>query len=162
MSRTRTLLYFFAIGIAFLFIEIAFIQRFIQFLHHPLYAVSVVLTAFLLFAGLGSLWTSRLRTGRRGVALAVGGIVLLGLLYLQVLGPVFSELVFLPITWRVPVSILLIAPLAFCMGMPFPLGMARLAAAEGIERIEASRWLRPAMDQAIPAGRVDEAVPGGA
>ena len=126
VSRTRTLLYFFAIGIAFLFIEIAFIQRFIQFLHHPLYAVSVVLTAFLLFAGLGSLWTSRLRTGRRGVALAVGGIVLLGLLYLQVLGPVFSELVFLPIGWRIAVSALLIAPLAFCMGMPFPLGMSRL------------------------------------
>jgi hypothetical protein len=126
VSRTRTLLYFFAIGIAFLFIEIAFIQRFIQFLHHPLYAVSVVLTAFLLFAGLGSLWTSRLRAGRRGVALAVGGIVLLGLLYLQVLGPVFSELVFLPIGWRIAVSALLIAPLAFCMGMPFPLGMSRL------------------------------------
>jgi hypothetical protein len=52
--------------------------------------------------------------------------VLLGLLYLQVLGPVFSELVFLPIGWRIAVSALLIAPLAFCMGMPFPLGMSRL------------------------------------
>jgi hypothetical protein len=59
----------------------------------------------------------------------VSVIGLLGLVYLLVLGPLFSELVFLPITWRVPVSILLIAPLAFCMGMPFPLGMARLAAA---------------------------------
>ena len=133
VSRARTVLYFFAIGISFLFIEIAFIQRFIQFLHHPLYAVSVVLTAFLVFAGLGSAWTSRRHAGRRTVTRAVAGIVLLGLLYLLVLGPLFSELVSLPITWRVPVSILLIAPLAFCMGMPFPLGMARLAnAAPGL------------------------------
>ena len=52
--------------------------------------------------------------------------MLLGLLYLQVLGPVFNELVFLPIGWRIAVPALLIAPLAFCMGMPFPLGMSRL------------------------------------
>ena len=51
-----------------------------------------------------------------------------GLLYLLALGPLFSELVSLHIGWRVLVSVLLIAPLAFCMGMPFPLGMARLAA----------------------------------
>jgi spermidine synthase len=127
VSRARTGLYFFAIGIAFLFIEIAFIQRFIQFLHHPLYAVSVVLTAFLVFAGIGSAWTSR-RHGGGAVARAVGGIVVLGLFYLLALGPVFSELVHLSIAWRVLVSVLLIAPLAFCMGMPFPLGMARLAA----------------------------------
>ncbi len=128
VSRARTGLYFFAIGISFLFIEIAFIQRFIQFLHHPLYAVSVVLTAFLVFAGLGSAWTSRRHGGRRAVARAAAGIVVLGLLYLLALGPVFGELVSLPITGRILVSVLLIAPLAFCMGMPFPLGMARLAA----------------------------------
>ncbi len=57
----RIVLYFFAIGLAFLFIEIAFIQKFILFLHHPLYAVATVLTAFLVFAGLGSAALSRLR-----------------------------------------------------------------------------------------------------
>jgi hypothetical protein len=126
VSRRRTVLYFFAIGIAFLFIEIAFIQRFIQFLHHPLYAVSVVLTAFLVFAGLGSAWTARTTNGRRTAAGAVTGIVLLGLLYLPGLGPLFGELIHLPAVWRVAISVLLIAPLAFCMGMPFPLGMSRL------------------------------------
>jgi spermidine synthase len=128
ISRVRTVLYFSAIGIAFLFIEIAFIQRFIQFLHHPLYAVSVVLTAFLVFAGLGSAWTARRRDGARTVAGAVTGIVMIALLYLPALGPLFSELVSLHISLRILVTVLLIAPLAFCMGMPFPLGMARLAA----------------------------------
>ncbi len=55
----RIMVYFAAIGTAFMFIEIAFIQKFILFLHHPLYAVSVVLCAFLVFAGLGSLLSAR-------------------------------------------------------------------------------------------------------
>ena len=74
--------YFSASGLAFLFIEIAFMQKFVLFLHHPLYAVSVVLTAFLVFAGLGSAWTSRRHDNRRTVTRAVAGIALLGLLYL--------------------------------------------------------------------------------
>jgi len=47
----RFLVYFAAVGTAFMFVEIAFIQKFILFLHHPLYAVSVVLSTFLVFAG---------------------------------------------------------------------------------------------------------------
>jgi hypothetical protein len=46
--------YFFLLGLAFLFIEMAFIQKFILFLSHPLYSVAVVLAGFLVFAGLGS------------------------------------------------------------------------------------------------------------
>ena len=47
-------LYFLAIGLAFMFMEIAFIQKFVLFLAHPLYAVAVVLCAFLVFAAAGS------------------------------------------------------------------------------------------------------------
>ncbi|MDP1850611.1 MAG: hypothetical protein Q8K79_22660, partial [Solirubrobacteraceae bacterium] len=47
-------LYFLAIGFAFMFMEIAFIQKFVLFLAHPLYAVAVVLCAFLVFAAAGS------------------------------------------------------------------------------------------------------------
>ena len=47
-------LYFLAIGLAFMFMEIAFIQKFLLFLSHPLYAVAVVLCAFLVFAAAGS------------------------------------------------------------------------------------------------------------
>ena len=46
-----------------MFIEIAFIQKFVLFLSHPLYAVAVVLFAFLLFAGTGSAASRRWRDG---------------------------------------------------------------------------------------------------
>ena len=58
-SRRRVLVYFAAIGLAFMFIEIAFIQKFVLFLSHPLYAVAVVLFAFQLFAGIGSAASKR-------------------------------------------------------------------------------------------------------
>ena len=53
-SRTRIVVYFFSIGLGFLFLEIAFIQKFILFLGHPLYAAAVVLAIVLVFAGMGS------------------------------------------------------------------------------------------------------------
>ena len=62
-SRGRVVIYFLAIGFAFMFIEIAFIQKFVLYLSHPLYAVAVVLFAFLLFAGIGSAVSKRLQDG---------------------------------------------------------------------------------------------------
>lgn len=123
----RVLVYFIAIGLAFLFIEIAFIQKFILFLHHPLYAAAVVLAAFLIFAGLGSAWSRRhadTHNYRKGVNIAVSGIVALGILYILALGPLFEMLITLPVALKIIITIALIAPLAFCMGMPFPLALA--------------------------------------
>ncbi len=119
----RIMAYFGAVGTAFMFIEIAFIQKFILFLHHPLYAVSVVLCSFLVFAGLGSLVSAR--WSKRGALPAViGGIGILCLLYVLVLPVLFDSLVHTPGAFKIVISGLLIAPLAFLMGMPFPLGLA--------------------------------------
>ena len=124
--------YFFSLGIAFLFVEIAFIQKFILFLSHPLYAVAVVLSGFLVFAGLGSACSVRMASrlevrGWSPVTVAVAGIVLLALGYITLLPLLFDSLIGLADGARMAVSIMLIAPLAFCMGMPFPLGLQRLA-----------------------------------
>jgi hypothetical protein len=124
--------YFFLLGLAFLFVEMAFIQKFTLFLSHPLYSVAVVLAGFLVFAGLGSLasgWWAR-RCGarlQRGVRFAVAAITALVLLYLWLLPALFERLIGLADASRVAVSLLAIAPLAFCMGIPFPLGLQRLA-----------------------------------
>jgi spermidine synthase len=133
----RVAVYFLAIGLAFLFVEIASIQRFILFLSHPLYATSVVLCGFLVFAGLGSgaaaalehrLEVSRIAPGISPITLAVAGIALLALPYLLVLPPLFDLLMPLSDIAKIPISLALIAPLAFCMGMPFPLALSRVAA----------------------------------
>jgi len=129
VPRSMVMAYFFILGLAFLFIEIAFIQKFLLFLHHPLYAIAVVLSSFLVFSGLGSAWLGRVSPDNRGKLLsqAVTAIVVLGTVYLLSLGLLLEQLATLPDVMRILISVFLIAPLAFCMGMPFPLGLARLA-----------------------------------
>ncbi len=127
--------YFTALGIAFLFIEIAYIQKLVLFLGHPLYAVSVALTGFLVFAGLGAgvsaMLERRLRqAGFSAIDAAVLGIAVVALSYLAALPPLFDGLSGLSDPLRVTFSLALIAPLAFFMGMPFPLGLARVAQAD--------------------------------
>jgi spermidine synthase len=129
VRRLATGTYFAALGLAFLFVEIAFIQKFMLFLHHPVLAVAVVLTAFLVFAGLGSLIAARVPARMAG-RLVTGAVLAIGLtvtLYLVVLPTaVFTPLVGAPAGVRAAVAVALVALLALPMGMPFPAGMARL------------------------------------
>ena len=130
LPTARVALYFLSIGLAFMFIEIAFIQKFVLFLAHPLYAVAVVLCAFLVFAAVGSWLAGRgkKRDGQQQKCdLAVMVLGALSLLYLAILPGLFQALIHLPDTAKIAISVLLIAPLAVCMGMPFPTGMMRLA-----------------------------------
>ncbi len=132
-SRRRQMgSYFFLLGLAFMFIEIAFIQKFILFLGHPVFAVAVVLSGFLVFAGIGSACARRMlqfatTLGRSPVDLAVAGIVIVTVLYLFALPRLFDQLIVLSPLATVAASLLLIAPLAFFMGMPLPLGLAQTA-----------------------------------
>ena len=119
--------YFLSLGVGFMFIEMSFIQKFLLLLANPTYAVAVVLCAFLLFAGIGSLFSLKLRTvgrlRRYPIAVAIGMLSLLALVYLQLLPPIFHRCLASSEALKIAVSIGLIAPLAFFMGMPFPLGI---------------------------------------
>lgn len=137
-------LYFGALGLAYLFLEIAFIQKLMLFLSHPVYAIAVVLLAFLVFSGFGSAFADkrmgRVRDGTLGegasgavtrpgslVGLAVVLIAALVGLYLIVLPPLFSAWSGWAGPARVAVSLALLAPIAFLMGIPFPTGLQIVA-----------------------------------
>jgi spermidine synthase len=126
--RRRVLVYFGAIGLGFMFLEIAFIQRLMLFLSHPLYAVSVALGGFLIFAGLGSGASRALAARKASLWPVVTALGALGLGSLAGLPLLFELLDPLGEIGRVLAGLIAIAPLAFTMGMPFPLGMARLGA----------------------------------
>lgn len=117
--KGRVFLYFFLLGIGYLFVEIPLIQRFILFLGHPVYALGAVLFALLTFSGLGSLSSPRLSLG--------WGLLLLGamiFLYPFLLPFLFRSLLGLGLGLRLLSSILILAPLGFLMGLPFPKGIA--------------------------------------
>ena len=130
--RLRIAVYFLGLGMAFLFIEMASIQRFVLFLGHPLYAVAVVLCAFLVCAGVGAGFAARLarRCGgeERAVGVAVAGIAVIAGLHVAILPEVLAWLEAWAPAARVAAALVVIAPLAVCMGLPFPLGLAWTAA----------------------------------
>jgi hypothetical protein len=128
-ARLRVLVYFAGIGVAFLFVEIAWIQRLRLFIGQPVLAATTVLAAFLVFAGLGSLWSQRrpVEMERRLLWLAVSVIGLLSLFYLWALPAWLDHWSMLPTVWRMLVAFILMAPLAFAMGIPFPLGLRRFS-----------------------------------
>jgi spermidine synthase len=129
IGRWRVAIYFMALGFGFIFIEIAFIQRFTLFLGHPLAAVAVVLAAFLVFAGFGSGVSQRFSERRRfAVAIAAASIVGIAGLYLLALPFIFLSLIALPLLAKAAIATCLIAPLGFAMGLPFPLGLGQVAA----------------------------------
>jgi spermidine synthase len=127
--RATVVGYFLAIGLAFLFIEIAFMQTFVRFLSHPVYAIAVVLAGFLVFAALGSRMT--LRAGDtpprpRDAGMPVLVIAAICIAYTLSLEEILEHFVHIPWRWRMVVTLALIAPLATAMGMPFPVGLQSL------------------------------------
>jgi len=116
-----TLLYFMMIGLAFMCVEISLMQQFILFLGQPTYSVTLVLFSLLLFSGIGSYSSKRVSWKK--------GFLFLGLfLLLLILGLHFSIHSFLGLElhFKIVIGLVVLAPLSFFMGMPFPTGIAAL------------------------------------
>jgi SAM-dependent methyltransferase len=121
-------LYFSCLGLGYMFVEIGLMQRFVLFLAHPAYSIPVVLGTLLLSSGAGSLVAPRLPWPApqriRLVLLTIAGILALLLVALR---PAFEAALGLPFGMRVAISIAMLAPVGFVMGMPFPLGISAVA-----------------------------------
>ena len=121
------LLYFLAIGAGYILIEVALIQKLVLFLGHPTYALTVVIFSMLVSSGLGSFFSRQVVNDRNGrlvavLAVAAGLVAMLA----AVVQPVLAAGVGLPLAVKMIVTILLIAPAGFVMGIPFPTGLRLL------------------------------------
>ncbi len=121
------LLYFVAVGLGFIVIEIALIQRFVLFLGHPTYAMTVVVFLMLLSGGMGSFASKYWLNGRLRVRAVLGAIILLVTVYSFLLQNVLGALVGLPFPEKLLLCAMLLVPLGFLMGMPFPAGLREIA-----------------------------------
>ncbi len=123
------LLYFVAVGLGYILVEIAFIQRFVLFLGHPTYALTVVIFLLMLSSGAGSLfsriWIPKAEMGWVPLILVVATL----LAYIFFLPSRLAALVGMDFGFRLFVSGVLLIPLGFVMGMPFPTGLRALASA---------------------------------
>ena len=123
----RALLFFLFIGAGYILIQVALIQKFVLFLGHPTYALTVIIFSMLLSSGLGSFASKRLICGEPSrlksvLLLITSAIVALAL----IIAPVAEGGVALALPLKVLISVALIAPVGFVMGMPFPTGLMLL------------------------------------
>jgi hypothetical protein len=120
----RALSYFALLGLAYLFIEIAFIQKMILGLENPSYASSTVIASVLISSGIGSLLSRRfsvLKSPR--VLLVLAGVALC---YGVLLSAIIAGISHYPLIAKISLSFLLLMPAGLLMGLPFPLGIAIL------------------------------------
>ena len=121
------LLYFLFIGAGYILIEVALIQKFVLFLGHPTYALTVVIFSMLVSSGIGSAASRRLIGRDEGRLIKVlGAAVVLVAVLAAAAGSLLTALVGLPVPVKMAISVALIGPLGFVMGMPFPIGLKRL------------------------------------
>lgn len=124
----RWVVYFFGLGAGYILLEVACMQRFVLFLGNPGYAISVVLLTFLIFSGLGAAVAGRSADPRRTLLAALLGVIALVIVLAFVLHPLFEATLRLPIAGRIALTVAVLAPAAFVMGMPFPSGLRLLSA----------------------------------
>lgn len=123
-TLTPPVAYFSAIGLGFMLIEIAQMQRLMVFLGHPVYGLSVVLFTILIFSGIGSATVGAQTTGRAAMFSRMTAL-LVTLALVGFLTPMVTEWTRSQATeMRILISVALLAPPAFCMGMMFPLGLS--------------------------------------
>jgi hypothetical protein len=121
----RTSGYFICLGIGFMLIEIPLIQKFILYLGHPTLAFAWSVFALLIGGGIGSnissleLW----RIGKEKRHLAGLAVCLYAVILITVAPLIFRETFDLSVLVKGLISILLVLPLGFFMGMPFPFGI---------------------------------------
>ena len=123
-GKGRFLVYFSGLGLGFVLIEVAVIQKLTLFLGQPVYSLTVTLFSLLVFTGLGSLVLGgRVATDDKRIwAVPIGLAAYIGF-FLLISSLLVSHLIGLPLGARIAVTALLLAPMGFLLGVPFAYGL---------------------------------------
>ena len=124
----RSVVLFSMLGVGFMLVEISLIQRFVLFLGQPVLSLTALLFSLLVGAGVGSMCSGRLASDKitKGITIAAASIVTMLLLYTFLLPIIFEQLLGLGLTIRLLATVVILIPLGFLMGFPFPLGIRLL------------------------------------
>jgi len=126
-GKLSILIYFLLLGLAYMFLEMGFIQKLTLLIGHPVFGVGVTLVGFLVFSGCGSLLSDKLfRSPVRRIRIAVLAIIIIGVVEIILMKSSFNWLVGFSRPVRILLGLAITGPPAFFMGMPFPSGLKQL------------------------------------
>jgi predicted membrane-bound spermidine synthase len=111
----------------FILIELALLQKLILLMGNPTMTFALLLFTLLISSGAGSLLSARIaKNNMKNLVFIIGGIAGLGILYFLFLPLIIYSTIAEPIEAKAAVSIAILAPIGFLMGMPLPTGMRLL------------------------------------
>lgn len=123
------LFYFLAIGVGYILIEVALIQKFVLFLGHPTYALTVVIFSMLVSSGFGSFVSRRIVADKNSrLILVLAGVAATVAVLAMLVTPLLTGGVGLPLAVKILLTVAMLAPAGFVMGIPFPTGLRLLEA----------------------------------
>ncbi|HET6779580.1 MAG TPA: hypothetical protein VFH09_00295, partial [Nitrososphaera sp.] len=121
--------FFAAIGMGFILIELALLQKLILLLGNPTMTFAILLFTLLISSGSGSLVSSRIaKNSMKNLVFVIAGIAALGISYVVFLPPIIYSTIAEPFQVKAAVSVAVLVPIGFLMGMPLPTGMRLLKA----------------------------------
>jgi len=121
---SSVIIYFAALGAGFILVELALLQKFILLLGNPTMTFAILLFTMLLSSGIGSLTSTRLmKIGPKNLTFVISGIAAIGFLYTIMLPSLIYSIISEDFIVKVAVSVGVLVPIGFLMGMPLPTGM---------------------------------------
>ena len=117
-------LYFFAVGSGFMFIELFFIKKYILLFGDPVISFTVVVAGILIFSSFGGAWVQQKE--KSVLKRALPGLIAFLLLGAFTLDELMTYLLRFSNIWRYAGAVLILFPIGFLMGLPFPVGMRDL------------------------------------
>ncbi|MFO7524874.1 MAG: hypothetical protein R6W68_05435, partial [Ignavibacteriaceae bacterium] len=132
-NKIRTLLYFSGLGFGYMFIEIILIQRFTLYFGNVIYAAASVVCLMLVSSGIGSFVSQKINLNTRSMVIILTVIISSLIIYTVFLSGILKLTIGYELNSKILLAILVIAPPAFFMGMPFPLGLRSLSLNDEIQ-----------------------------
>ena len=126
-NKKWVLMYFSGLGVAYMFLEMVFIQHFTFYFGEPTYAASATLGILLFTSGLGSYYSGKSQNNKKmrlAIPLVIAAILVL---YAFVLSPILTATIGIALPLKIMIAVVLLGTLGFFLGMPFPIGIDYLS-----------------------------------
>jgi hypothetical protein len=126
-NKKWVLMYFSGLGLAYMFLEMVFIQHFTFYFGEPTYAASATLGILLFTSGLGSYYSGKFQNNKKmrlAIPLVIAAILVL---YAFVLSPILTATIGIALPLKIMIAVVLLGTLGFFLGMPFPIGIDYLS-----------------------------------
>jgi hypothetical protein len=122
--RFPHVLYFFAVGAGFMFVELFFIKKYTFVFGDPIVSFTIVLGGILIFSGFGGYFSHKI--GYRSLRYALLALIVFLILIFFGIDPMINRILGLSKMLRYVLTALLLIFSGLLLGLPFPLGMRYL------------------------------------